>query len=171
MKRTLLLLIVALGLIAAACGPSPRDRAKEFTTFLPEEIGEWELQDNQTAELLTSTVTTQGHVTLQYEGPNDALAYVVIDTYPTNDAADVAFTTRERELLLQGLTLDSDRSPQEATALVTQSEFARIALFNEEGMLVEINALADEDGELVSDEAFADLLAIVRNGYTRSIGD
>lgn len=168
MKQTLLLLIVVV-LTAAACGPSPRDRAKEFTEYLPAEYGEWEQLDDETVELLTSTVTSMGHVIMQYEGPNDALAYIVIEAHPSNDAADVAATNRLRELQLQGLVLDRNRAPQKATADVAQSDVARYALFNEDGIVVEINALADEDGVIADDEVFEELLDIVRNAYDRAV--
>lgn len=159
------LLILAAAL--SACGTSPKDRADEFAKLLPEEFGQWKRDDGETVRLVSSTVTSMGHVAYTYEGPDDALAFVVIEAHPGADSAEVARASRIRELLLQELTLDRDRAPQQATAEVTQTGRVRIALFQEETVVVEIDALAAEGEAPVSDDAFAELLDIVRQVYAK----
>lgn len=171
MKRTSVFLLIALLMLASAalsaCGGSPRARADEFVRYLPAEVGEWERDDKETVRLRASTVTNKGHVTLFYQGPDDAIAYVVVEVHPGVDAAEVAYTTREREWRLDGLTLDRDRVAQKATALVAQTPRVRYALFQEGDIVVEIDAIADSEDAPVSDEAFDELLTMVRNAYAK----
>jgi hypothetical protein len=167
MKRVGLLLVVLI-LLVAACGPSPKARTQEFSNYLPEEIGDWKRDDGETVELVSSTITSEGHMTLQYEGPDDAWAYIVIEVHPTTDSAEVAVTSRVRELRLMGLEFEDNRVPQQVTAQVTQNDRFRLALFEEDGIVVEIDALAAADAEEpVSEEAFDELLSIVRNAYAK----
>ncbi len=174
MKRARAILLIALiALVSAlltACGTSPRARADDFVTYLPAEVGDWERDDRETVKLLASTVASKGHVTMVYEGPDDALAYIVVEAHPGADAAEVAYVTRERELRLDGLALDKDRAPQKATATVGQTALVRYALFQEETIVVEINAIAAAEDTPVSDEAFDELLTMVRNAYAKVAG-
>jgi hypothetical protein len=168
-RVSLLLLAVLIAALAAGCGSSPKSRAKDFAKYLPEKAGEWARDDGETVELLTSTVTSKGHITMLYEGPDDAIAYIVIEVQPTIDAAEVAVTSRERELLMQGLTFERDRKPPKATASVAQQERARYAIFQEEEIVVEIDALAASEDTPISDEAFDELLTMVRNAYEKAL--
>jgi hypothetical protein len=130
-------------------------------------VGGWERDDKETVRLRSSTVTNKGHVTLFYEGTDDAIAYVVVEAHPSVDAAEVAYTTREREWRLDGLSLDRDRAAQKATALVAQTPLVRYALFQEGEIVVEIDAIAESEDAPVSDEAFDELLTMVRNAYAK----
>ncbi|MCL4238442.1 MAG: hypothetical protein KJ047_09360 [Anaerolineae bacterium] len=174
MKRASAILLIALialsGALLTACGSSPRARADEFVVYLPAEVGDWERNDKETVRLLANTVASKGHVTLVYEGPDDALAYVVVEAHPGVDAAEVALVTRERELRLDGVALDRDRAPQKATATVGQTALVRYALFQEATIVVEIDAIAAEEGAPVGDEAFDELLTMVRNAYAKVAG-
>lgn len=174
MKRASAILLIALiALLSAlltACGSSPRARADDFVVYLPAKVGDWERNDGETVKLLASTVASKGHVTMVYEGPGDALAYIVVEAHPGADAAEVALATRERELRLDGVALDRDRAPQKATATVGQTALVRYALFQEGTIVVEINAIAAEEGAPVSDEAFDELLTMVRNAYAKVAG-
>lgn len=171
MKRASFFLVIALvvlaGALLSACGGSPRARADEFARYLPAEVGDWERDDKETVRLRSSTITNKGHVTMYYEGADDTIAYVVVEAHPGVDAAEVAYTTREREWRLQGLTLDRDRVAQKATALVAQTPLVRYALFQEGDIVVEIDAIAASEDAPVSDEAFDELLTMVRNAYAR----
>ncbi|MBN2305487.1 MAG: hypothetical protein JXQ72_13460 [Anaerolineae bacterium] len=174
-KRTRWAAMIILGVLLitmlAACGSSPKDRADEFVSKLPAEFGEWERNDKETVRLLSSTVTSIGHVALTYEGPDDALAFLVIEAHPSQDAAEVARASRLREWMLQGLALDRDRAPQKATAEVAQTERVRYALFQEQTIVVEIDVLAAEGEAPVSDEAFGELLTVIREIYALVIDD
>lgn len=171
MKRTRAILLIALvalaGTILTACGTSPRARADDFVEFLPARMGDWERDDEETVRLLASTIANRGHVTMVYDGADDALAYIVVEAHPGADAAEVAYVSRERELRLDGLALDRDRAPQKATATVGQTALVRYALFQEETIVVEINAIAAGEDTPVSDEAFDELLTMVRNAYAK----
>lgn len=169
MKRLSYLLsaMLALALLVTACGGSPKARARDMVNYLPEDIGEWAL--NERTELLTSTITSQGHITLSYEGPDDAIAYIVVEAHPSDDAADVAMVTRERELQLDGLALEDDRVPQQTTAQLAQTGRVRYALLHEGDLVVEIDAIAAEGEDPVSDENFAALLDAVRAGLALAV--
>jgi hypothetical protein len=168
-RVSLLLLAVLIATLAAGCGSSPKSRAKDFARYLPEEAGEWTRDDDETVELLSSTVTSKGHITMFYEGPDDATAYIVIEVQPSIDAAEVAVTSRERELVMQGLTFERDRKPPKATASVAQQGRARYAIFQEEEIVVEIDALAASEDTPIGDEAFDELLTMVRNAYEKAL--
>jgi hypothetical protein len=160
------LLVVSSGLLSA-CSASPKARADEFVKYLPAETASWERDDDETVKLVSSTVSSKGHVTLFYNGPDDAVAYIVIETHGGVDGAKVAVSDRMRDLLLRGLVFDKNRAPQKATADVAQQGRARYALMQEEEIVVEINVLATDDEHLVSDEAFDELLTIVRGAYVK----
>lgn len=173
MKRATLvggLALVAL-LLLASCSTSPKGQVSDFLSYVPKEIGEWELDEKATVELADSTVANQGHATLTYEGPDDALAFIVVEAFASEDAAEVAFAERERELLLSGLILDADRKGGQATARVAQEGRVRYALFLESTIMVEVDTLAAEEGAPVSDEQFAELLDFVRAVYQHVIED
>jgi hypothetical protein len=159
-------LAVILVTTLTACQSSPKERAKDFVKFIPEEFGEWEQTDR--VELLSGTVSNKGHITLQFEGPDDAIAYIVIEAHPSADASQVAATDRERELLLMGLVLEANRAPQQVTAQVAQNGRIRYALLEDNNIVVEVDALAAPDAEEpVSEEAFDELLTVVRNAYAK----
>ena len=171
MKRTIGFLSAALliALLVAACGASPKARADKVVKYLPQEAGDWARDDGETVKLLSSTVTSKGHVTMIYAGPDGAIAYVVVEVHPSEDAAEVASTSRERELRMRGLVFEDDRAPRQATALVAQDGRARYALFQESEYVVEVDALAADEDHLVGDEAFADLLTMVRNAFGKVV--
>ncbi len=166
-KRLTLLLLAVLILVIAACGPSPKARTKEFARYLPARVGDWKQNEKETVELLASTVTSLGHITLQYEGADDALAYVVIETHPSEDAAQVAITSRERELRMLGLEFTADRKPKQVTAQIAQSGRATYALMQEGNVAVEIDVLAGSADTPVSEDALGQLLTIVRAAYAK----
>lgn len=164
----LVMLFAVLGIVVASCSPSPKSRADDLISYLPEEFGDWELDD--TVKLLGSTVSNKGQAILTYEGTDDALAYIVIEVFPSEDAAEVAAADRERQWLLAGMELDSDRAPGQATADVAQTERAWYALFQEVDIVIEVNALAADDTTPVSEEAFGDLLTAVRAALEKIVG-
>ncbi|MBI5957194.1 MAG: hypothetical protein HY866_00565 [Chloroflexi bacterium] len=175
MKRLSFVLLVVLLVISSgvlsACTASPKARTDEFVKYLPGETASWERDDDATVQLVSSTVSSKGHVTLFYTGPDDATAYIVVETHGGVDAAEVALSDRMRDLLLRGLVFDKNRAPQKATADVAQQGPVRYALLQEEEIVVEINVLAADDEHLVTDEVFDELLAIVRGAYEKVLDD
>ncbi len=166
----LLVLLLALSAILTACASSPKAQADDLAKYLPEDISDpddpatvyWERDDKETVKLFNSTISNRGHIIMIYEGADDALGYIVIEAHPSEDSAEVALTDRIRELHLQGLTLERDRAPQQATADIAQTDRVRYALFQEGIYVVEVNTIVEADAEQVSDEAFAALLGVVR---------
>jgi len=168
-RLTLLVLLAVVGLTLAACGPSPRARADAFLKYVPAGVGEWERDPDETVRLLNSTVASEGHAILTFEGADDALAYLDIRTFGGPDAAEVAFTDRLRDLQLRGLVFEKDTGGG-TTARVAQEGRARYALFNKDDFVVEVNTLAAAEDTPVSDEAFAALLDVVRTSFKQVVG-
>jgi hypothetical protein len=166
-RVSLVILAVLVVALVAGCGTSPRSYVKDFKKYVPAQVGDWTRDDKATVELLSSTITNKGHVTMLYNGPDGAIAYVVVEAYPGADAAEVAVTTRERELVMQGLVFEKDRKPPKATADVAQQGRARYAFFQEDQIVVEIDVLAADEATPVSDEAFTDLLTMARTAYAK----
>ncbi len=165
-----LALLLIAGAALTACGATPRAEAEKLVGFIPDEYNDWERDDGDTVRLRSDTVFSIGHVTLIYEGPDDALAYIVVEAHGSDDAAQVAATRRLREWQLQGLTIEANRAPKQVTADVAQTDRVRYALLHEGSTVVEIDAIAAEGEAPVSDEAFADLLFLVRNAFVRAAG-
>ncbi len=163
-------LLLIAGAALAACGATPRAEAEKLVSFIPDEYNDWERDDDDTVRLRSDTIFSIGHVTLIYEGPDDALAYIVVETHGSADAAKVAATSRLREWQLQGLAIEANRAPKLVTASVAQTERVRYALLHEGSTVVEIDVIAAEDEAPVSDEAFEDLLFLVRNAFVRVAG-
>jgi hypothetical protein len=172
-KRLSVLLLAVLTVVVAgaltACGPSPKARTDEFVKYLPAAAGDWEQDDKKTVKLLSSTVTSKGHVTLFYNGPDDAVAYIVIEAHPSTDAAEVALSDRMRDLIMRGLVFENQRDPKpkREPAQVAQDGRTRYALFQAEEVVVEIDVLSADEEHLVSDESFDQLLTLVRNAYAK----
>ncbi len=174
MKRTSLLgltLLLMVVLVLTACSPSPKALADDIVKYIPAEIGAWEREDKDTAKLLNNTVSNIGHIIMLYEGPDDALAYIIVIAHPSEDAAELAAMDLEREWLLQGLSVNKNSSPPQASALVAQTDRVRYALFQEADVTVEINAIGEDAETPVSDESFALLLDAVRAAYAQVIDD
>ena len=165
--RRVSLLFLAVVLLLTACTASPKQRADEFEELLPATIGNWEQDDGETVKLLSNTVTNKGHVAFTYEGPDDAIAFIVVEAHPSEDAAEVAVASRMRELMLAGVEFSTDRKARYATADVAETDRIRYAFFQEADLVVEIDALAAEDAPLVSEEDFVALLDIVREVLLR----
>src|SRR5690554_445201 len=163
----LLALLLVVGAALTACGATPSAQADDLARFVPERYNDWQRDDRDTVRLRSNTILNTGHVTMIYEGPDDAIAYIVIEVHPTEDAAQVAATTRLREWHTQGLALDANRAPQQVTADVAQSDRVRYALLREGNTVIEIDAIAAEGEAPISDEAFEDLLFMVRNAFVR----
>ncbi len=146
MRRSYGLLMV-LVLLVAACGGSPKAKAREFAERLPEQIGEFRQEDNR-VELTAEAIGSTGHVTVLYTQRNVAEVYIVIDTFGTKSAADVALARRQRDLRLMGYEFDINRrgSP---TAQIADLSQGRIAIFQRDDMLIEIQyiKLGDEVDE------------------------
>ncbi len=169
MKKVFLLFFGVI-FLASACGASPRETAKDFASYLPLETTSWEQQDNRTIQLRQNTVTSMGHVTLEYEGPDDAIAWVTIEAHPSTDAADVAYGKRQRDLLMQGLEFEDSRAGTQVKAEIARKDRATWVLFISEDVVVEVDILSGSADELVSEDSLEELLQAVRNAYDKIEG-
>ncbi len=102
------LMMLALALVLAACGPGPKAVARDWAERFPVAIGSYE-QDDDWLELTPENQTNTGHITLTYEGDGDHLIYISIDSYASATAAEVALSHRLREWELQGVRFERER--------------------------------------------------------------
>ncbi len=100
--------LLALLIFLAACGPSPKATARDWAERFPLEIGSYE-QDDDWLELTPENQTNTGHITLTYEGDDDQLIYISIDTFATETAAEVRLSERLREWELLGARFERER--------------------------------------------------------------
>lgn len=117
MPRLVLLLIFLVGMLAA-CRPDPKSKARDWANRFPEEIGNWEADDDR-LELTPENASSFGHVTLTYEGEDDALAYISVDVYATETAANVALAEKVRNWQLQGVRFETERPGGERVDIAT----------------------------------------------------
>lgn len=175
MKRASLYLfaVLMLAIVAlAACGPSPRERAKDFAKLMPDEIDGWTQIERGRVELTANTVSNTGHTTLQFNWPTErdpeVIAYVVIEAHPSEDAADVAYAARVRDFQLMGLTTESSPQPQTDETHGTNGA-AVYALLKADDVVVEIDAFPQDEGVVVDEDAFDELLSTVRQVYRKAV--
>jgi hypothetical protein len=109
MRRILLLTVLLL--LVAACRPSPQSRADEWAGYFPEEVSEWEADRDDDLTLNPEDFAGMGHVTITYEGDDDALAYVTIEAYATDTAADIALNDTLKDWQLMGIQFDRSSPP------------------------------------------------------------
>ncbi|KAB2905900.1 MAG: hypothetical protein F9K27_03975 [Anaerolineae bacterium] len=117
MRRTGFFLIFLL-IMLAGCRPDPKSKANDWARRFPEEIGTWEA-DNDRLELTPENASSFGHVTLTYEGDDDIFAYLSVDVYATETAANVALGEKVRGWQLQGARFETDRRGGERVDIAT----------------------------------------------------
>lgn len=166
MRRTLfLLLLISISIGASACG-SPKSRAKDFSERMPDEIGAFSLDEDATIELSAESVGSTGHVTLTYEARDLAEVYVVIDVYGTESAANVAVNRHQRDLRLLGAAFETDRQPrfkEYPAAQISNLPNGRIAIFQNDQVVVEVQYIPTEVGATIEDTDWLPFLEAVRN--------
>jgi hypothetical protein len=167
MRRLPIFVILAV-LLLAACGPSPKAKANKYAERMPRAIGEFR-QDNTRVELTAEAVGNTGHVTLSYSQRETGAVYVVIDVYGTKSAADVAVARRERDLRLLGYTFEADRQPRALTAQVAELPQGRIAVLQNDEVVIEIEYIRHADAEFneASWQAFLDTVREVDRNVGR----
>jgi hypothetical protein len=101
-------LLLALAVIVAACGSSPKNKARDWASLFPAEIGGFEQQEDR-LELTLENPSPNGHVTLIYENDDEVLAYLRVDVYATDTAADVEWSQRLTQWELSGVRFQDDR--------------------------------------------------------------
>ena len=165
----LIILILSLGL--SACGGGPKSDAKRYAERFPEKIGIFSFEDNRTVELTVESVDNVGHMTLEYSNSTGAL-YIVIDTYSTESATEVAYSRRLRDLQLLGVTFERDqivRYKMFKTIQTAEMPNGKLALFTKDtkesnrNVIIEVQFIkADPDSELTEEE-WEDVLTTIRD--------
>lgn len=97
-----------LVVLLTACGASPKNKAKDWANLFPVEIGNFEQQEDK-LELTLENPSPNGHVTLIYENDDEILAYLRIDVYATETAAEVEWSQRFTQWELNGVRFQDDR--------------------------------------------------------------
>ncbi|MBZ0306519.1 MAG: hypothetical protein K8I82_10675 [Anaerolineae bacterium] len=110
--------LIFLLVMLAACRPDPKSKASDWANRFPEEIGNWEADDDR-LELTPENASSFGHVTLTYEGEDDALAFISVDVYATETAANVALNEKVRNWQLQGIRFETERPGGERVDIAT----------------------------------------------------
>lgn len=149
--RLIFLLIGVVGL--AACGASPKGKANEWANRFPPEIGNWELDDGR-LELTAENQSNFGHVTLTYEGEEEAVAFVSIDVFATETAAEVEFARRVRDWELLGVRFEREKSARTAT-----TAGGYLGLFQEDDVILTLSVIPPlvEPEETSAEPSFAPL--------------
>lgn len=109
---------LALLFFVAACGPSPKSKASDWAGRFPAEIGPFELDDDR-LELTLENPAPQGHVTLEYEGPDDLRLYISIDVFATEQTAEVELARWMRDWELGGVRFEDERVSGEELHIAT----------------------------------------------------
>jgi hypothetical protein len=156
---------MVIPLVIGACGASPKSQANKFAERMPDEIGAFELEPDDRIELTAESIGSTGHVTLHYTARSGEV-YVVIDVYGTEAAAKVAVEGRYRNLRLLGFEFDTDRQPRSLTAQVVDLPQGRIAIFERDEAIIEVQYLKearDDDIDEASWELFLENIRTVDN--------
>ena len=164
--------VLVIALLLAACGPSPKARANKYAERMPDVVGEFRKEDFR-VELTAEAIGSTGHVSLLYTQPAVGDLYVVIDTYGTESAANVAVARRERDFRLQGYTFDTDRQGRALVARIAELPQGRIAIFQNDEVVIELEYIREADAEMdeASWEAFLTAVRTVDSAVEgRSVG-
>ena len=164
------LLILGVGGVLAACGPSPKATSSALADRFPKTVGVWELDER--IELSLENASSYGHITLIYEGSDERQAYITLDTYATENAADVQMVDFMREWALDGVRLERQQIGRERVpAGLTQG--GMVAYIQDDNIIVGISlvfGLEDETSDIetiLQEETTVELLetiiAIINN--------
>lgn len=155
------LLIILFSLVLSACNGGPKSDAKRYADRFPEKIGIFDFEDNRTVELTIESIDNVGHVTLEYSDSAGAL-YIVIDTYSTESATDVAYSRRMRDLELLGFAFERNQVIRYKVFKTIQTADApngKIAFLTKDTkesnrtIIIEVQYIkADPDSELTEEE-------------------
>lgn len=165
MRRAGMICILLLVLLPA-CRPDPKSQAAEWAKRFPEEAGDWEADDD-VLELTPENISNVGHVTLTYEGDEDSFAYISVDVYATETAAEVALAEKLRNWQLQGARFEEfEFEAERGTPLFNETidiaafPGGRLAYRQEKNTLFTLSVIPAEPSE-VPDEAFIPLLETI----------
>lgn len=141
-----------LMILLAACGESPKAIADDWADRFPEEIGVWE-QDGDRLELTAENQGSSGHITLSYaydgEADIEALAYLSIDVFATETAANVELGKWMRSHELDGYRFVRERL-RGTPVDVTTTAGGYIAYFQSDETVITLQvapAYEDEDAQ------------------------
>lgn len=165
--RRIAILLILLPIALVACRPDPKSEAADLAKKFPEEIGDWEA-DEDLLELTAENISNIGHVTIIYEGDDDAFAYISIEVYATETAADVAIAEKLRNWQLQGARFAEFELEYEDDNPLDGEEIERavfpggvLAYRQSENAVVTLTVIPAEPSEIAEDALFPLLETVV----------
>ena len=157
-----IILLSVILVLLSGCGASPKAEANQFAERMPEEIGAFELEPDDRIELTAESIGSTGHVTLHYTSRNSGEVFVVIDVYGTETAAKVAVERRYRDLRLLGYSFETNRKPRALNAEITDLPQGRIAVFERDKAVIEVQYLKDAPEEGIDEDSWELFLDSIR---------
>jgi hypothetical protein len=173
MRKFLVLGIVLLlgAVVMSACVASPKADADRYADRFPPRLGVFQQEGNRTVKLTAEAVDNVGHVTLGYEARNLGELYVVIDTYGTESAMEVAYNRRLRDLRLAGAMIEVDRAPRYKVFPridIAEMPSGRVALFvkatnqSNRRVIIEAQFIKDDPDVELDDEVWDEVITLIR---------
>jgi hypothetical protein len=164
MRKFFAVILFSIPLYLSACQGSPKAEAKKYADRMPDSMGVYRLEEDKTIELSNEAIGNTGHITLVYEANDIGEIDVVIESFGTESAAEVALAKRDRELRLMGMEFDSDRVPRYKIfprADVATMPNGRLAIFSHKTVVIEVQFIkADPEAEITDEDWDAVLTAI-----------
>lgn len=165
-NKLFLLFVLAMPLMITACESGPKAEARRYADRMPDRIGSFSLEEDETIELTAEAVGSSGHVTLVYEADDVGTIYVSFDAYGTESAAEVASASRQRDWRLMGVAFETNRAPRYrvlSRADVADLPGGRLAIFDSETIIIEVQFIKDNAEATIADDDWTAALTAVRD--------
>jgi hypothetical protein len=161
----LLPVLVLASSLLSACTSGPKEQAREWADRFPDEIGQWELDDDRT-ELSVENQSNYGYVTIAYSGDNDIndfTAYITINVFATESAARVSLEQQVLDWQVMGVEFDRLRIRGYVSERVDSAVLpgGQIAFYQLDEVLVTLRVVADESGLEMPEDDIEQLLITI----------
>lgn len=152
-SRARLIAPLLLMMLLVACGANPKSKAADWANRFPAEIGDFETDRDDRLELTLENPSPIGHVILPYENGDEVKAYLTIEVYATETAADVEFSSQMRTWELQGVRFERERIDGEPMD-IAQTQGGYLAFFQWDETILTLAVIPPvlETGELLPQE-------------------
>jgi hypothetical protein len=164
-KSLFALTLLLIPVFLTACARGPKSKADDYAERMPEEIGSFKLDEDRTVKLSAEAIGNTGSIALMYESGDVGEVYVVIETYGTESAAEVALEKRMRDLRLYGADFSSDRVAKYKVfprVDVTEMPNGRVAFFSYKAAVLEVQYIKAAPEATISEEDWDAILTAVR---------
>ncbi|MCB9436608.1 MAG: hypothetical protein H6673_06365 [Anaerolineales bacterium] len=156
-------ILVLMTLVLAACGTSPKNRARQWAERFPEEVGSWELDTRNRTELSLENQSNYGYLTLIYEGQDDLRgtnAYLTIVSYATESAATVALEDEMLDWQVQGVRFETERLGRDRFDIAVMTG-GQLIIYHADETVLKLRIVPEEAGSEISSEAITPLLELI----------